>query len=107
MDNNKRVIAWILSRPEGKQFLAACMFVIIFLSGVIISMDNRNQRQQREFLRQMKICNDEKQEIKSKDDERFLNFIIIENEKKQSYIDKIDSFRLAAKKINEHIDFSQ
>lgn len=99
---DKGVIAWILSRKEGQQFLAACMFVIIFLVGMCISLDNRNQKQEKEFRKELQKCNAEKEEVKKIDDDRFLNFVIIENEKKQTFIDKLDSFRLASRKINEH-----
>lgn len=34
-------IAWIMSRPEGKQFLSACLFVIMILSYVIVRQEIR------------------------------------------------------------------
>lgn len=36
LDRKYGVVRWILSRPEGKQFLSACLIVIVALSAVIV-----------------------------------------------------------------------
>jgi len=100
---NRNVVEWILSRKEGQIFLSACLLLILFLGGIILSMDGRNQQQVKDAAKMIQRCNDEKQQLKKDDDERFLNYIIQENEKKQTYIDRIDSFNMVAKRISERL----
>ena len=100
---NRNVVEWILSRKEGQIFLSACLLLIMFLGGVVLSMDGRNQQQTKDSAKQLQKCYEEKQQLKKDDHEIFLNYIIDENEKKQMYIDRIYSFNLAAKRINDRL----
>lgn len=63
---SRSVIEWIMSRPEGKQFLTACLFVISLLILVIARQEYRyeanvdkKQKRELEFQAQLKACQQE------------------------------------------------
>lgn len=59
-------IAWIMSRPEGKQFLTACLVALSVLSGIIVRQEfrfennvNKMQTRETEFQGQINDCKQE------------------------------------------------
>jgi hypothetical protein len=55
----KSTIGWILSRPEGKQFLSACMIIIVILGLAIVWQEGRYDEAERQHKRELR---DSKQE---------------------------------------------
>jgi len=68
--SERNVIAWILSRPEGKQFLTACLVVISIMGATIIRQEyrfegnvNKMQKMQSDYTNSLKDCKQETIEI--------------------------------------------
>ncbi len=66
----RSTIAWILSRPEGKQFLTASLFVIALLGFTIIRQEyrfennvNKMQQMQRDHTGELNDCKQETIEL--------------------------------------------
>lgn len=83
----KSLVSWILSRPDGKMFLASLLFTVISLSSCIVVMEVRYERN----VNKLQKCEHEKQQIIKDSKEEFLKFLIESNERSERTKDRLDS----------------
>lgn len=79
-DSKIGIVQYILSRKEGQQFLAACLIVIVVLSGVIVVLWVKNDRLYRD-----------KTQIIIKSDERLIDFMKAQNDDLIRLKNQVDS----------------
>ena len=88
MERNKTsLVEWILSRPEGKQFLTALLLTVMALASCIVFMEIRYERN----VDKIQNCEHEKQMIIKNANETLLNFLIEANARSERTKDKLDS----------------
>lgn len=88
MESTKKSLAeWILSRPEGKQFLSAVILTVMALSTCVVIMEIRYEKN----IAKIQNCEQEKQVITQQYSDRFLDFVIKANEQAERTKQKYDS----------------
>ena len=96
MEKERQSLAgWILSRPDGKAFLAALLLSVMALATCIIVMEIRYEKS----VEKREQCEKEKQQIIDSKNELFLNFVIEANKRGEIYRDKFDSLNIELLKL--------
>src|SRR5690348_3839933 len=78
------IVQFILSRKEGQQFLAACLFSIIALCGVIVYQARRIDK-----------LHDQNYEIKANDADREIEYWKQKNDNELKLKNQVDSMKAA------------
>lgn len=81
------LVEWILSRPEGKQFLSAALLTVLALVTCIVFMEVRHDRD----VDKRERCEQEKGQIIKVSNERLLDFLLKANENSEKTKEKYDS----------------
>lgn len=95
MEEKTRVIQWILSRPEGQKFLAACLFTIFTLSAVVTWQEYRYEQK----VTQVDNCERDKQQIIVNANALLFKTLTLNNERVDKMKQTLDSLYVAAKLV--------
>ena len=91
----KSLVGWILTRPDGKAFLAALLLAVIALTTGIIVLAGAYQKQGNKLQK----CEQEKTEIIKNANETLLNFLLESNEKAEQTKNRVDSMNYQILKL--------
>lgn len=90
-------VKWILSMPEGKQFLSALLITVIALVSAVVAMEIRYERN----VDKIRQCEQEKEDAIKEVNAAFLDFVIKSNERAERTKEKLDSVNFELLKIQK------